>query len=107
MEIGTITISTAEYMELRAIKDNLEARKAEVEANADNVCVTLSGNWFPTMKPKDEVLKALGETADRFEKAYSANVVETSKFLDPAKIDRSPRGRLHILFTGELFKTKW
>ena len=37
MEIGTTIISTAEYMELRAMKDSLEARKAEIEANADKI----------------------------------------------------------------------
>jgi len=61
MEIGTTTISTAEYMELRAMKDNLEARKAEIEANADKIRYT-QDLWFGTTTEyigKDQALVIL------------------------------------------------
>lgn len=95
MKIGTTIISTAEYMELRAMKDSLEARKAEIEENADKVLVT--------MKDSRGCLSTIGYTGnDKMIKVLSKDL---NTYMD--KIDRSPRGRLHFLFTGKLFKTKW
>lgn len=99
MEIGTTIISTQEYMELRAMKDNLEARKAEIEANADKVaweCVW-RGRWGEVtrseyrFKGRDEVLNHLQMEIDR---------------LDPAEISRTLPARLRFLFTGNLTRVK-
>ncbi len=126
MEIGTTIISTAEYMELRAMKDNLEARKAEIEANADKIVleerydhygylihaprVTLIGK-IEALRIMDEKLTETAKARDTLRETTSiqASKIATleKEWIDPTKIDRSPRGRLHFLFTGELFKTKW
>lgn len=99
MEAGTTIITTEEYMELRAMKDNLEARKAEIEASADKVaweCVW-RGPWGQVtrseyrFKGRDEVLSHLQSEIDR---------------LDPAKISRTLPARLHFLFTGNLTQVK-
>lgn len=97
MEIGTTIISTQEYMELRAMKDNLEARKAEIEANADKVLYTqriyLEGDCSREKRfiGKDEALRQIQQESDD---------------RDPAKISRTLPARLHFLFTGNLTKVK-
>ena len=105
MEIGTTIISTSEYMELRAMKDNLEARKAEIEKNADKVLweggLTFWGTreeWAQNLRKnfvgKDELLTAMQSTITTLSIEVQKN--------DPAKIDRSLSARLHFLFTGNL-----
>ena len=117
MEIGTTIISTKEYMELRAMKDNLEARKAEIEANADKFLVgrfLWDGRLItePRYLGRDEALNLLQTEISKLERDKSEqksiiySLRDKAKKNDPAKISRSLPARLHFLFTGNLTKVK-
>ena len=107
MEIGTTIISTHEYMELRAMKDNLEARKAEIEANADKIF--LNELWRPYISQsfisKDEALKILADEILRLNKVESDLHIKVSKN-GLTNISRTIPARLHFLFTGNITKVK-
>jgi hypothetical protein len=105
MEVGQSLVSTEEYMELRAIKDNLEARKAEIEANADKIMYVFGTMVIESavrrFTGKDEALKMLqadlDATRNEAKEAY-AEVISLRR--------RHPKttlvNRLRFLFTGKL-----
>ncbi|SRR6266487_4203226 len=106
MEIGTTVISTEEYMELRAMRDNLEARKAEIEANADKVFVNEFGTYFASSRYilKDEALKKLTDEATRRDALIDNQKEKISELnrIANSHPKTTISNRLRFLFTGNL-----
>lgn len=119
MERGTTIISTEEYLELRAIRDNLETRKREIEENADKVIVhrydygLCESKEFITVLSKDEAFRDIGDKLENMRKerdSYRETVNSQSRkikrmesdWIHPADVHRSIPARLRFLFTGEL-----
>ena len=90
MEIGQVMISTEEYLELRDIKASLEARKAEIEANADKILIQ-TNMWGVShslrFEGKDHVLGMLQKKISYLERQHPKTTLGN---------------RLRFLFTGNL-----
>lgn len=110
MEVGTTIVKTEEYIELRYIKDSLEARRLEIERKAQMILINEWGrpsyvsNRFIS---KDDAIQLLDEEIERLKGEKKEMKREMDKLCfnlqEKAKkqIDSSLKARFVFLFTGK------